>query len=281
MKNVLILFAFAFAFIACNKTQKSEVITLPITKEQYTLLKKGDGNKFNVGDNLKFSLLILGNNGDTIADRTDPSLWAMDKVAAVDSNTMPIVEMLYSLSLGDSVMMKVPLDSMQRPPQMADIDTLIYYIKITEVESQADQDKKMQELESKKESVATEVTDLLNKYKSGELTDLEKTEDGTSIYLVEKGTGNVVGNGENVSIDYYGLFEESGDMFDNSYERGQELSFSAGAGQMIKGMDQAILKLHHGDKAVLFIPYESAYGEAGRPPMIPEKANLVFYVDVK
>jgi peptidylprolyl isomerase len=38
--------------------------------------------------------------------------------------------------------------------------------------------------------------------------------------------------------------------------------------------------LKTGEKARFIIPYNIAYGDAGRPPVIPAKANLIFDVEL-
>jgi peptidylprolyl isomerase len=85
--------------------------------------------------------------------------------------------------------------------------------------------------------------------------------------------------GKTVSVHYSG-FNLDGSMFDSSVERGQPYSFPLGKGQVIKGWDEGIAMLHEGEKAKLIIPYNLAYGEAGRPPQIGPKATLIFDVEL-
>jgi FK506-binding protein 4/5 len=53
-----------------------------------------------------------------------------------------------------------------------------------------------------------------------------------------------------------------------------------GQGYVIKGWDEGISLLKTGEKARFIIPYNIAYGDAGRPPVIPAKANLIFDVEL-
>ncbi len=85
--------------------------------------------------------------------------------------------------------------------------------------------------------------------------------------------------GKTVAVHYSG-YNLDGSMFDSSVERGQPYSFPLGRGQVIKGWDEGIAMLHEGEKAKLIIPYQLAYGEAGRPPQIPAKATLIFDVEL-
>lgn len=74
----------------------------------------------------------------------------------------------------------------------------------------------------------------------------------------------------------------NGTKFDSSYDHpgGEPISFPDGAKQVIIGWDTGFEGMHVGGKRRLFIPYQLAYGEAGRPPVIPAKANLVFDVEL-
>lgn len=110
---------------------------------------------------------------------------------------------------------------------------------------------------------------------------LEKitTESGLEYYIIEKGSGQMVQPGKKLKLHYHGSLED-GTVFDNSFERGQPLEFVYMQQQMIPGFDEGIGLLSEGTKAKLVIPYTLAYGEAGRPPVIPAKATLIFDIQV-
>ncbi len=107
----------------------------------------------------------------------------------------------------------------------------------------------------------------------------EKTASGLQYIKVVEGKGVKAENNKNVSVHYTGYtLDEKGEpkLFDSSIERGEPITFTLGTGQVIKGWDEGIALMKVGDKVRLIIPYELAYGEAGRPPVIGPKAILYF-----
>lgn len=66
--------------------------------------------------------------------------------------------------------------------------------------------------------------------------------------------------GDNVSVNYKGTLD-NGTQFDSSYDRNQTLDFTVGAGQMIKGFDDAIVGMKIGEKKKISLKPEQAYGE--------------------
>ena len=272
---------------------KGQKMKLPVTGAEFEYLKKGNGQLGKVGDYVQFGLLVTGDDGQILADRRQVANFGMEQIREKDSTMMPIVELIYSLTVGDSVQMIVPLEEGSKPQGLEHLNSLIYILKceklFNEAEMQAMQaeeaEKQAKLMEAGKEieaKIAIVVADLINKYNAGELKNsLVKTDTGLEYFIVEKGNGNIIQTKELISVDYYGALIADSKMFDNSFSRGQKLQFNAGAGQMIKGWDEAMLLLGHGDKAILFIPYELAYGEAGRPPVIPEKAGLAFYIEIE
>jgi FKBP-type peptidyl-prolyl cis-trans isomerase 2 len=66
--------------------------------------------------------------------------------------------------------------------------------------------------------------------------------------------------GKKVRAHYRGTLDD-GTPFDCSYDRGEPIEFVAGAGQMIKGFDAAVLDMAVGEKKTVHIPASEAYGE--------------------
>lgn len=69
-----------------------------------------------------------------------------------------------------------------------------------------------------------------------------------------------VKQGDSVKVHYVGTLND-GNEFDNSYKRGSTLDFQVGAGQMIKGFDNAVVEMAVGDKKTVNIKPEEAYGD--------------------
>jgi FKBP-type peptidyl-prolyl cis-trans isomerase len=288
---LLIMSLNAFAVIEAQNTPIKAKLT--VSGQEFEYLRKGNGPKGKIGDFIKFGILVTGDNGQVFADRRKEPNFGLDKIIAVDSSVMPVVEMVYSLAVGDSVRMVMPIGEENKIPGHEDIKSIVYTINVVDIMDEAKM-QTIQAAESEKQAKLMEsgkvreaevklvVDDLLKKFKAGELKkDIVQTASGLEYFVVNKAKGAKVQNGEMISVDYYGALISDASSFDNSFGRGQKIQFTAGAGQMIKGWDEAMLLLNHGDKAILFIPYQLAYGEAGRPPVIPEKANLSFYIEIE
>jgi peptidylprolyl isomerase len=83
------------------------------------------------------------------------------------------------------------------------------------------------------------------------------------------------------TVHYTGWLAKDGTKFDSSYDHadGQPLTFPYGAHRVIPGWDTAFEGMHVGGKRRIFVPYQLAYGEAGRPG-IPPKSDLIFDVEL-
>jgi FKBP-type peptidyl-prolyl cis-trans isomerase FklB len=105
-----------------------------------------------------------------------------------------------------------------------------------------------------------------------------KTLDGGVQYKVLKaGSGPSPKETDTVQVHYTGKLID-GSVFDSSVTRGQPASFQVN--QVIKGWQMALQKMKVGDKWMLYIPSDLAYGERGSQGAIGPNEVLVFEVEL-
>ena len=110
---------------------------------------------------------------------------------------------------------------------------------------------------------------------------VDSTSDGLKYIRIKKGTGKKAMANDTVKVHYSGyLGDGTWKLFDSSVQRGQPIEFTLGVRQVIIGWDEGIALMQVGDKMRLIIPYQLAYGENGRPPIIPAKTVLIFDVEL-
>ena len=97
----------------------------------------------------------------------------------------------------------------------------------------------------------------------------------------EVGTGPLAESRKFYTVHYTGWLTD-GTKFDSSHDHpgGEPIVFPYGARRVIPGWDTGFEGMHVGGKRRLFVPYQLAYGESGRPPVIPAKADLIFDVEL-
>jgi peptidylprolyl isomerase len=95
---------------------------------------------------------------------------------------------------------------------------------------------------------------------------------------IKVGDGDLAQPGWFYTVHYTGWLASDGTKFDSSVDRGQPFEFPQGFKRVITGWDEGFEGMHVGGKRRLFIPYQLAYGDRGRPPVIPPKADLIFYL---
>lgn len=102
---------------------------------------------------------------------------------------------------------------------------------------------------------------------------------------IAPGTGVFVSPKKCLYAHYTGWLTD-GKKFDSSHDMDADgkprepISFPQGARRVIAGWDAGFEGMRVGGKRRLIIPYQLAYGEVGRPPLIPPKAELIFDVEL-
>jgi FKBP-type peptidyl-prolyl cis-trans isomerase len=105
----------------------------------------------------------------------------------------------------------------------------------------------------------------------------QRTASGLVFVPMKEGTGASPGATDKVKVHYRGTLTD-GKEFDSSYARGQPAEFPLNG--VIPCWTEALQKMKVGGKARIVCPAAIAYGEQGRPPVIPPSAVLTFEVEL-
>jgi peptidylprolyl isomerase len=97
---------------------------------------------------------------------------------------------------------------------------------------------------------------------------------------IKPGDGAEAQPGQFYTVHYTGWLASDGTKFDSSLDRNEPITFQQGVHGVVPGWDYGFAGMHVGGKRRLFIPYQLAYGERGRPPVIPAKGDLIFDIEL-
>lgn len=107
--------------------------------------------------------------------------------------------------------------------------------------------------------------------------DVQKMDSGLIYKPIKVGTGAQPKASDVVKVHYVGTLTD-GKEFDSSVKRGQPVDFQLG--QVIPCWTEGVAKMKVGGKAKLVCPANLAYGDQGRPPIIPGGSALIFEVEL-
>ena len=134
-------------------------------------------------------------------------------------------------------------------------------------------------------------------YLKSEKLKATKTASGLDYIVLKKGNGVKPADGANIFVHYAGYLED-GSLFDSSYEEVskkfgkfeeqraaangyQPFPFQAGKKDgLIPGFLETLNMMSFGDKYLVFIPSNLAYGERGAGNVIPPNSNIIFEIEL-
>lgn len=265
---------------------------------EYQIVRKGGDKAIQVNDYVFFHMSLTQKDSvlQSTADMGKPSVLRVMDDNKSYGQLKALVDLMATLHEGDSLLFYFPLDSFERqPPGFENFtEPMVYRIGILDVMNDAEYEAFADSIQQEQEKVRQAVRDRLpeiealtksnwDAYKKGDFNaQFQTTASGLKYIIHEAGEeGTKPAKGDQVTVHYYGMLDADGKMFDTSFRGGQPYQFPLGVGQVIPGWDEGILLLNKGAKATLFIPAALGYGAAGSPPVIPENADLIFYVEIE
>jgi peptidylprolyl isomerase len=103
---------------------------------------------------------------------------------------------------------------------------------------------------------------------------------GLRSVLLKQGSGTKPSSGRRVSLNYSGMLL-SGSVFDASSSHGGPIEFRLGVDRVLPGWEEAILDMRAGEKRLVVVPPELAFGERGAGDgAIPANSFLVFELEL-
>jgi FKBP-type peptidyl-prolyl cis-trans isomerase len=107
----------------------------------------------------------------------------------------------------------------------------------------------------------------------------KKTVTGIRYIIQLEGTGDCPQPGDVVSLLYAGRLLD-GTVFEQNISRERPFTFRLGRNQVIEGWEEILQDMKRGERRLVIIPAELAYGMRGSPPRIPRNATLVFLIEL-
>ncbi len=122
---------------------------------------------------------------------------------------------------------------------------------------------------------------IIKQYLDGQKLTVQPTESGLYIVPQIQTARTPVEVGDTVTIHYEGRFL-NGKIFDSTRKRNEAFQYVYGQKwQVIPGIDEAVGKMHEGEKSMLIVPSHLAFGEQGNSSgVIPAFTSVVFELEI-
>ncbi len=122
---------------------------------------------------------------------------------------------------------------------------------------------------------------ILKQYLQEEKFDVKPSGTGLYYLKIKEGTGKNIAIGDTITINYEGKFL-NGKFFDSTIRRNQPFQFVYGTEwQVVEGLEEAIGMMCEGEKSLIILPSDLAFGTEGSSTgIIPPFTSLIFEVEI-
>ena len=279
MKKVFLMmtaFCVMLTLVSCGSEdeEQKDVIT---TKNEliYRFYTQNEGDLPKIGDFIEFTWASTLNDSIVLIPVSENMVLLMEPQFEND-----IMGGLAMMHIGDSASFFIDAETVFTkmfgyPSLPAAIDTtsvVRFDVRMNDFYPESEFENKMKEKGEKAKAG-------LDKYIKDQNIKAKPTDSGLYYVVTKKGVGAKPNKGDIVKVHYTGKLLD-GTVFDSSVENGEPIEVPIGVGRVIPGWDEGIVMMSKGEKGVLYIPYDLAYGEGGAGGVIPPFANLIFEVEL-
>jgi FKBP-type peptidyl-prolyl cis-trans isomerase FkpA len=293
-KNIFYFLLPALTAFALNAGAQTAGLQKTPNGAFYQIYTANPGEKAKLNDVVTFNF-IQKTDKDSVLYSSYKAGHPVQAQIQASQNVGDLMEILPLLAAKDSVMVKVPTDSVfkgheeARPPFFPKGSFLTFIIKMEKVQSLNDAiAERNAGLEKLKQAEAAGANDYITAHGLKLLT----TASGLKYVVTSPTVKRKPLAGDTVLVNYTGK-TLNGKVFDSSVEANakagglqqpgrtyEPLTVILGQGRVIPGWDEGLLLLNEGSKATFIIPSGLAYGERGNGPDIPGYSTLAFDVEL-
>jgi len=270
------------AFMSCGPKNPFPGYTPTGTGLYYKQIVAGTGDQVQMGDVVKLRLAYYLN--DSLLYSTDVLPEPAVDLVRESIFQGDLYEGLRMMHVGDSMSFMINSDSTFKKhfrapvvPDFVSPDVFLRWEVIVDeaVPEEVYQQRLMDEMEANNQKANEEFA----AYLAANGIKAQPTESGLVYVCTKKGKGPKPGYKNKVKVHYTGKLLD-GTVFDSSVERGEPIEFQLGVGQVIPGWDEGIALMSKGEKGILYIPANLAYGARQAGELITPYSNLMFEVEL-
>jgi FKBP-type peptidyl-prolyl cis-trans isomerase len=278
MKMHFALWSFLFLLFSCGKKKGYEELVPGLEMKKW---ETGTDRMMQSGTDYFYLRAHVMDEDDTpIADKGfNPSFFFMTQIKE-PAYTYDFTQGLPGLRSGDSVSFRTRPDSlfpfyygMEAPAALPEFIHL--HVKVLDILSEADYVEKLEKTQTENRIKAlNEFEEYLTR------NGINQAPIGTGTIKVtqREGSGPDAFYGDWVTIHMVQKLM-NGTQVENTRENGA-VDYEIGGPYGMKGMDEALMKMKKGERAVVYLPYFLAFGEAGAPPKVPPYTNLIMELEI-
>ena len=290
LKNLLLLAVVVLVAASCKGKKTPSGFA-------YTIHKAGTGDAAKIGDAAFYDVILMKDDSvlfSTIKEGQQAKSLVEDPKTAKDAFYKLTMEALTLLKKGDSATFIMPLDTFKVKPQgLEGAKNAKLTIVMRDVKNKSDLEARQKRLQalvaqidsakpvfrSRLKAVTDSTTAIAKDFAAGKFpAGVRELPSGLKIAILREGTGPLPKKGEVILANYFGALK-TGLKFDESFTKGEPISFPLGGKSVIAAWDEGFATLKEGTTAVLFVPAKLGYGAQASGP-IPANSDLIFYVEL-